>query len=121
MYVPQWVRPVLLGHWTRFEAGHIFVNSRGSYFRDTDVFNQTWQDVLKRLRIRYRVPYTCRHTRAAELLSSGVEPGEAAKQLGHTLEMFFRTYAEWIDEFSRARDLEKLEGMKTENGRKMGK
>lgn len=120
VYVPQWVRPVLLAHWTRFEGGHIFVNTRGSHFKDTDIFNEAWQDVLKRKRIRYRVPYVCRHTRAAELLSSGVVPGEAAKQLGHTLEMFFRTYAEWIDEFSSDRDLDKLEGMQTDHGPKMG-
>lgn len=60
--------------------------------------------------VAYRIPYTCRHTHAAELLSMGVEPGRAAAQLGHSLEMFFRTYSEWIDEYSKGEDTDKLNG-----------
>ena len=36
------------------------------------------------------------HTKASEMLMSGVEPAFAAKQLGHTTEMFLNTYADWI-------------------------
>ena len=41
------------------------------------------------------IPYTCR--RAAELLSAGVAPAAAAKQLGHTTEIFLRTYSEFLE------------------------
>jgi hypothetical protein len=51
-----------------------------------------------------------RHIRAAELLSMGVEPGQATAELGHSLEMFFRTYSEWIDEYSTGEDTNKLNG-----------
>ena len=30
------------------------------------------------------------------MLMAGVEPAFAAKQLGHTTEMFLNTYADWI-------------------------
>jgi len=48
-----------------------------------------------------RTPYTCRHTRAAELLSQGVPPGKGAEQLGHSVLVFLNTYSEWIDEYSK--------------------
>jgi len=31
---------------------------------------------------------TCHHSRTAELLTTGVDPGAVAKQLGHILKMF---------------------------------
>lgn len=113
VYVPEWARPALLGHTTRFQKEWIFINSRGDYFRDTDVFNEAWKEALDSAKVPYRIPYTCRHTRAAEMLSMGVEPGKAAKQLGHTLEMFYRTYAEWIEEYGDSTDLSKLEGQRS--------
>jgi hypothetical protein len=36
--------------------------------------------------------------------------GDAAKQLGHTLEMFYRTYSEWIEKFSGKSDLSRFKG-----------
>ena len=41
-------------------------------------------------------PLFCWHTRAFEMLIAGVEPAFAAKQLGHTTEMFLNYYADWI-------------------------
>lgn len=100
VYVPRWVRPILNGHTTRFAGGYIFVNSHGTPYLDTDIFNSAWRDAHRRSRIPYRIPYTCRHTRAAELLSAGVQPAAAAKQLGHSVEMFLRVYSEFIEEYS---------------------
>ena len=88
-------------------GGYIFVNSLGAHYRDTDVFNDAWRAAHRRARI----PYTCRHTRAAELLSTGVDPADAAKQLGHTVEMFLRTYSEWIEEYHQNRDKLRFEGI----------
>ncbi len=110
VYIPSWVRAIMKDHPTRWKKGYIFLNSFGRPYLDTDVFNGAWRLVLKELAIAYRIPYTCRHTRAAELLSSGVEPGKASRQLGHTLEMFYRTYAEWIDEYGDPDNNVKLEG-----------
>ena len=59
----------------------------------------------------YRIPYTCRHTRAAELLSIGIAPAEAAKQLSHSLQMFLDTYSEFIDEYCSEQDPLRFEGI----------
>lgn len=109
VYVPLWVRPYLNELPSRFQGGHIFVNSFGRPCLDTDIFNSAWRDAHKKARIPYRIPYTCRHTRAAELLSIGIAPGDAAKQLGHSLEMFYRTYAEWIGVYAGKNDLSRFE------------
>ena len=37
---------------------------------------------------------TARHTRATELLSVGVNPAEAARQLGHDKETFLKAYTD---------------------------
>lgn len=109
VYVSQSVRPILNEHFTRFQGGHIFLNTVGGPYLDTDVFNAEWKAAHKKARLPYRIPYVCRHTRASEMLSIGIEPAEAAKQLGHSLEMFFRIYAEWIEEFTKHKDWSRFE------------
>jgi len=109
--VPEWVKPILENHPTRFEGGPIFVNSRGSFYKDSDKFNQVWRLAHEATGIRYRIPYVCRHTRAAELLSTGVEPVEAAKQLGHSLEMFNRIYSEFIEAYCQGKDPARFNGL----------
>ncbi|MCO5399130.1 hypothetical protein [Ralstonia soli] len=56
-----------------------------------------WTPALKLLGIRYRRPYNMRHTYATAMLMAGMTPAFCAKQLGHSVEMFLRTYAKWID------------------------
>jgi integrase len=63
----------------------------------------------KRKQMHYRTPYVCSHTRAAELISKGVLPPLAAKQLGHSTAVFLNTYSEWIDEYAENRNLEQFE------------
>ena len=117
VYVPKVARLLLDSCPTRFKNSFVLLNSKGNYHRNTDVFNASWRAAheawntkSRKNQIPYRDPYTCRHTRAAELLSTGVEPGDAAKQMGHTLEMFYRIYSEWIEEFTKNRDLSRFEG-----------
>ena len=38
-----------------------------------------------------------RHSYATSMLMAGMTPAFCAKQLGHTVETFLRTYAKWID------------------------
>jgi integrase len=100
VYVPQWARPYINALPSRFAGGHMFVNTKGGAYLDTDVFNEAWQKAHARARIPYRIPYTCRHTRAAELLSAGIDPADAAMELGHSTEMFLRTYSEFMVEYA---------------------
>lgn len=110
VFVPSWVRNILNKHDTRFAGGYIFLNTIGGPCLDTDPFNEDWKAAHTKTEIEYRIPYVCRHTRASELLSTGVEPVVAARQLGHSIEIFLRVYAEYIEEFTQDRDYAKLEG-----------
>lgn len=114
VYVPKWVRQLLSQYPTRFEGNYIFQNSFGRPHLDADKFNEAWRSAHKKCRLPYRDAYKCRHTRAAELLSQGIEPADAAKQLGHSPEMFLRIYSEFIEEFSKHKDKSRFEGVPVE-------
>jgi len=111
VYVPQWVRPILDGHVTRFAGKHIFVNTMGNRHCDTNDLNMAWKKAHQKARVPYRIPYTLRHTRAAELLSQGASVPLAAKQLGHSVQMFLNTYSEYMEAYSDE-DIRALDGKK---------
>lgn len=68
-----------------------------------------WRPCLKRLGIRYRSPYETRHSYATMMLMAGMTPGFCARQLGHSVEMFLRTYSKWLDGGQNALEMAKLE------------
>ena len=68
-----------------------------------------WTPTLKRLGIRYRRPYTMRHTYATIMLMAGMNHSFCAKQLGHSVEMFQRTYSKWIDGLQDDAEMARLE------------
>lgn len=118
VYVPKWARSALDGHTTRFRGGHIFCNAGGRHHLDTDTLNAAWRRAHGRARVPYRIPYTLRHTRAAELLSQGASPALAAKQLGHSVQMFLNIYSEYLEEYSDE-DIAALDGAhRPNNGQK---
>lgn len=109
VYVPDWVKAAIKTVPPRIDSPYFFVNENGDYFNDTKKFNRAWRKAHTRKQIHYRKPYACRHTRAAELLSKGVLPPLAAKQLGHSTAVFLNTYAEWIDEYASDKDFSQFE------------
>lgn len=117
VYVPAWVRPILDSHTTRFAGGMIFVNSEGNRHCDTNDLNQVWRKAHGKARVPYRIPYTLRHTRAAELLSQGASVPLAAKQLGHSVQMFLNTYSEYMEAYSD----EDIRALDSGTGQKAGK
>lgn len=76
----------------------MFVNSLGNPCLDADLFNAAWKVALKATGIRYRRAYNCRHTYASLGLKAKMRPAFLASQLGHSLQMFYTTYAKWISE-----------------------
>lgn len=68
-----------------------------------------WAVTLKRLGIRYRRPYNTRHTYATIGLMSGAKPAFLAKQLGHSLRMFFDVYAKWISSVDDRLEMAKVD------------
>jgi integrase len=68
-----------------------------------------WTPTLKRLGIRYRRPYNMRHTYATIMLMAGMNPAFCSRQLGHSIEMFHKTYSKWLDGEQNDREMERLE------------
>jgi integrase len=105
VFVPTWARSELLNAPSRFGKNWIFPNTQNNNLVKPEVFNEEWARIHAELKIPYgkasnRTPYTCRHTRAAELLTNGVPPAKGAEQLGNSVQVFLATYAEWIEEYS---------------------
>ena len=66
----------------------------GTPWADERAFRRSyWTPTLKRLGIRYRRPYNMRHTYATTMLMASMTPAFCARQLGHSVDIFLRTYA----------------------------
>lgn len=89
--------------------GKVFENpNTGSPWSSAEAQRKAfWAPALKAARLPYRVPYTTRHTCATRMLAQECNPAWCAKQLGHTKEMFFRTYAKWIEGADRGAEVAK--------------
>lgn len=96
---------------TMLRSKYVFADSEGSplaYQKMTDA-RMYWKPTLTKLGIRYRRPYNTRHTYATVGLMAGVNPAFLAKQLGHSLKMFFEVYADWIHGDQDDREMTKFE------------
>lgn len=87
-------------HDPRYNAG---------WFEERAFRRSFWEPTLKALGIRYRRPYNCRHTYATTMLMAGANDAWCAKQLGHSVEMFHRTYAKWLNGEQDDRELARIE------------
>ncbi|WP_238585780.1 hypothetical protein [Comamonas sp. E6] len=77
--------------------------------------NPFWVPVLKALGIRYRLPNHMRNTYATMLLMAGATPAYAAKQMGHSVEMFWSVYSKWLDDGQGNIEQAKLESFIGQN------
>jgi integrase len=96
---------------TQMRDSHVFLDPRyGEPWLEERAFRRSfWEPTLRRLGMRYRPPYNTRHTYATMMLMAGMTPAFCAKQLGHSVEMFLRTYAKWIDGGQNALEMGRLE------------
>lgn len=69
----------------------------GEPWKDPREFLRLWEPAMRVMKIRYRRPYNLRHTYATAMLMAGMTPAFCARQLGHSVEVFLRTYSKWID------------------------
>jgi hypothetical protein len=58
---------------------------------------ERWHKTLKRLPLRYRKPYTARHTSVSWNLMRGRNPLWVAKQYGHRIATMLTVYAAWVE------------------------
>lgn len=96
---------------TRMAGEHVWLDPRyGTPWEEERAFRRSyWTPALKRLGIRYRAPNNMRHTYATMMLMAGRTPAWCAQQLGHSVEMFLRTYSKWLQGAQDARELQGLE------------
>ena len=84
-------------------------NDGGPWVDERPFRRSYWTPTIKRLGIRYRKPYQCRHTNATMRLMAGQRLGYAAQQMGHTVDMFVHTYTRWINDGHSSLEDQKLE------------
>ena len=85
--------------YTQLQSDAVWVDPRFSReWSDEGLFRKRfWTPTLKRLGIHYRRSYNMRHSYATAMLMAGMTPAFGTRQLGHSIEMFLRTYPRWID------------------------
>ena len=89
---------------TRWAKGFVFPQPNGDYYKKPKRFRLAWIEAHEKSGVNYRPMKTTRHTRATEMLSKGVNPAKAAKQLGHDKETFLKTYADYLPEYDGGDD-----------------
>ncbi|QJC56102.1 Putative defective protein IntQ [Polaromonas vacuolata] len=96
---------------TQVAGEHVFTDPRyRTAWVDERAYRRSfWTPTLKILGVRYRRPYNMRHTYATVMLMAGMNPAFCAKQLGHSVEMFHKTYAKWLDGDQNVREMARLE------------
>jgi integrase len=96
---------------TRLLGEHVFLDPRyGTHWTDERAFRRSfWAPTLKRLGIRYRVPYNTRHTYATMMLMAGMTPAFCATQMGHSVEVFLSTYAKWTGKDRNDAEMQRFE------------
>lgn len=95
---------------TLIAGQHVFHDPRGgARWGGEPKFRWYWVPTLKRLGIRHRPPYNTRHTYASAMLMAGMRPAFCAGQMGHSVEVFLRTYAKWIPGAGDKAEMAKLE------------
>ena len=96
---------------TQLAGGRVFQDPRyDQVWIDERAFRRSfWAPTLKRLGIRYRRPYNCRHTYATALIMANANHKWASLQMGHSVEMFQKTYTKWIDGDQNEVEMAKLE------------
>ncbi len=95
---------------TQLAGAHVFVGPDGKAFTTTDEpLRLWWKPAMKGSGLRARDARQTRHTFATMCLMAGITPGWVARQLGHSVEMFYRVYSRWIDGADRGAERRKLD------------
>jgi len=95
--LPPQVSALISSRVTDMRNDHLLLTQYGKPYLKPRVFNERFVRALKEAGVRYRNPYNVRHGAACRMLAAGMKPGYCAKILGHSLQMFFTTYANWVD------------------------
>lgn len=97
--MPAWVCAVVNALPSRFKQAELFLNQYGKPYLSGYHLNRYFERAHEATGVRRskQPNYPWRHTYASIGVSEGAKPAFLAKQLGHTLAVFYSTYAAWID------------------------
>lgn len=77
--------------------GFIDPDTKKTYKYADGLRKYVWMPTLKRINVKYRYPYQCRHTFASMMLTSGKNSMWVASQMGHAeWGMIRKVYGRWI-------------------------
>ena len=74
---------------------HVFFCETGEPFWNLQMPAKRWRATLTSLKLRYRRPYTARHSSVSWSLMVGKNPLWVAKQHGHSISTMLRVYTAW--------------------------
>lgn len=81
----------------QFPRQPIFLNQYNRPYQSGFHLNKAFRKAHREAGVRLRSgPYPWRHTYASLGIQAGLPPAFLAKQLGHSLDVFYRRYATWI-------------------------
>ena len=81
----------------RIDHDQLFFNDDGQPIRHLGYLAKCWRNSLERIGLRYRRPYSARHTSVSWNLMIGKNPLFVSRQHGHSVTTMWRTYAAWMD------------------------
>jgi integrase len=81
----------------KIDHDHVFFQETGEPFRNLQYPGKRWCKTLNSLKLRYRRPYTARHSSVSWNLMIGKNPLWVAKQHGHSIATMLRVYAAWAE------------------------
>lgn len=102
---------------------HVFLGMDDLGYTTTDgPLEQWWKPAMRLSGIRQRDARQTRHTFATICLHAGSRPAWVAKQLGHSVEMFYRVYSRWIEDADGGAERRRLDAFiaTAEPGQKPG-
>jgi hypothetical protein len=76
---------------------YVFFRETGEPFSNLLIQGKRWRTTLSSLKLRYRRPYTARHSSVSWNLMAGKNPLWVAKQHGHSISTMLRVYAAWAE------------------------
>jgi len=76
---------------------HVFFQETGAPFMNLQIQGRRWRKTLSAIPLRYRRPYTARHSSVSWNLMVGKNPLWVAKQHGHSIATMLRVYAAWAE------------------------
>jgi integrase len=81
----------------KIDHDQVFVLDSGEPIRKLNIPSARWRKTLLSLSVRYRRPYTARHSSESWNLMVGKNVLWVAKQHGHALTTMLRAYAAWTE------------------------